>query len=182
MFRLLIQTHTHIYKHAFLWILMVTLCGAKWLLVAQLGEDTCWDSIFVAGRIRYVLVCAAACEAQELWTSVNVEQKCLKCDLPNSRPLILSLGIISYTEYLFLLCILTSESIPFIHLLSKRSLFFYLISDLFFFNDHFFARRFTFFWKGNAKHPELVSFHFHFIVKMSFDSVFYYFVLAQIMH
>lgn len=66
-----------------------------------------------------VLVCMSLCEAHSLWTSVNIVNVCMcvcVCELNMTSSLTLSVlislpGIISYTEYLFLLCILTSESI-----------------------------------------------------------------------
>lgn len=79
-----------------------------------------------------VIACMAVSETQEahgFWTSVNTVQECLECDFFfNLTVLISSPGIISYTEYLFLLCILTSEHLQFLYiLLSFNSIFDFLI-------------------------------------------------------
>lgn len=84
-----------------------------------------------------VLVCMSLCEAHSLWTSVNIVYVCVcVCELNLTSSLTLSVlislpGIISYTEYLFLLCILTSESIQFARILLSLKLICTFLSYLF---------------------------------------------------
>lgn len=84
------NTDTHTRTHpcqpvSLLWTLGVQKkkrCVAKWLLAAQLQEDTFKDAIFMKGRIMCVSVCVCMCVSGGPW-SLNICKHCVcvKCDL-----------------------------------------------------------------------------------------------------